>query len=168
LALLAAATAAGWWWCGDTQERTSDIVREFMHQARVAHATYAPEIRHPVDVTASEEEYLVTWLSSRLEAPLRVPLLTEAGYDLVGGRLLPAGEGPAAQFMYENPFGERLTLYVRSAGPDAQRTAFRYERRDGIGVFSWIDQPLGYAVSGGMERADLEGLARIVHDQLER
>jgi anti-sigma factor RsiW len=51
----------------------------------------------------------------------------------MGGRLLPAEDGPAAQFMYENGTGERLTLYFRNGIGD--ETAFRYHEEVGIGAF---------------------------------
>jgi anti-sigma factor RsiW len=59
-------------------------------RAAIAHATYSPEVRHPVEVGADQEAHLVAWLSKRLGAPLRAPQLDEVGYSLVGGRL-PSG-----------------------------------------------------------------------------
>ena len=35
-------------------------------RAAVAYAVYAPEVRHPVEVGADQQEHLVTWLSKRL------------------------------------------------------------------------------------------------------
>src|SRR3972149_6794694 len=45
----------------------------FVRRAVVAHATYAPEVRHPVEVGADQEAHLVSWLSQRLGAPVRAP-----------------------------------------------------------------------------------------------
>ena len=58
-------------------------------RAAIAHATYSPEVRHPVEVGADDEQHLVGWLSKRLGIKLRAPKLDEAGMSLVGGRLLP-------------------------------------------------------------------------------
>ena len=44
--------------------------------ALVAYAVYAPEVRHPVEVAATQQEHLVQWLSKRLGRPLKVPDLT--------------------------------------------------------------------------------------------
>jgi anti-sigma factor RsiW len=41
-----------------------------------------------------------------------VPQLSSQGYELVGGRLLPGGDGTAAQFVFHNPAGQRITLYL--------------------------------------------------------
>ena len=56
------------------------------------------------------------------------------GYRLIGGRLLPDSGEAAALFMYENAGGNRLTLYARSGGTEAQ-TSFRFEsQRRRIGL----------------------------------
>ncbi len=134
--------------------------------AAVAHAVYSPEVRHPVEVGADQEAHLVRWLSKRLGASLRIPHLARSGYSLVGGRLLPGERGPAAQFMYQDIKGQRLTLYVR-AGSDARaQTAFRFARENGVSVFYWLDGRLGYALSGETEREELLRVADAVYRQL--
>ena len=92
-------------------------VRAFVHQAAVAHMVYAPEVRHPVEVTAAEQQHLVQWLSKRLNRPLKVPDLSAQGYALVGGRLLPGADGARAQFMFQDPAGVRITLYIGAMQP---------------------------------------------------
>ena len=86
----------------------------------VAHAVYTPEVRHPVEVHADQEAHLTAWLSKRLGAPLKPPALADAGYQLVGGRLLPGATGSVAQFMYEDASHQRLTLYVQPRSSSAQ------------------------------------------------
>lgn len=135
-------------------------------RAAVAHAVYSPEVRHPVEVGAAEEEHLVRWLSKRLGAPLKVPHLGTLGYSLVGGRLLPGERGPVAQFMYQDQKGQRLTLYVRINPDEKSETAFLYAQEQGVGVFYWLDRKLGYALSGGVERAELQRVASAIHEQL--
>jgi anti-sigma factor RsiW len=115
----------------------------------VAHATYSPEVRHPVEVGADQEAHLVTWLSKRLGTQLRAPKLEAVGYTLVGGRLLPGEHGPVAHFMYQCNRGTRVTLYVRSDMASNRSTAFRYSREGAVDVFYWVDSKLGYAVSSG-------------------
>ena len=85
----------------------------------------------------------------------------------MGGRLLPDQEGlPAAQFMYEDSSGRRLTLYVRKE-TGLNNTSFRFYERDGFGSFYWIDRPLAYALSGRVSRDELSGIANAVYAQLE-
>lgn len=73
----------------------------FVQQALGAHAVYVSEVRHPVEVEASEAQHLVAWLSKRLGATIQAPTLSTLGFQLLGGRLLPDDGKPAAQFMYQ-------------------------------------------------------------------
>lgn len=142
----------------------------FAHQAAVAHVVYMPEVRHPVEVDAAQQQHLVQWLSKRLNRPLKVPNLTANGYELVGGRLLPGDGGARAQFMYQNAAGERITLYIGAVDGARQRgmeeTAFRYASEGSIDTFYWVDQGFGYALSGKMQRQQLLALADAVYKQL--
>jgi anti-sigma factor RsiW len=133
--------------------------------AVVAHRVYEVEVRHPVEVAANEEKHLVAWLSKRLDAPVRAPDLTAQGFQLVGGRLLPAASGPAAQFMYENDKGDRLTLYVERNRTGGE-TAFRFVAQDEISAFYWKDGPLAYALIGRTGREQLLGLANATYQQI--
>jgi anti-sigma factor RsiW len=146
------------------QSENSAIAR----RAAIAHATYSPEVRHPVEVSADDEQHLVAWLSKRLNVKLRVPKLDEAGMSLVGGRLLPGESGPVAQFMYQSQNGRRLTLYVRTEASRNRETAFRYARENNVGVFYWIDREMGYALaSADLSRDEMLRLANLVYKQLE-
>jgi anti-sigma factor RsiW len=131
--------------------------------AIAAHRTFTVEVRHPVEVDSGQEAHLVQWLSKRLGRQLVVPNLTIAGFRLMGGRLLPAEDGPAAQFMYENGNAERLTLYLR-AGIGGE-TAFRYHEEGGVGAFYWADEGFGYAIAAKADRDLLLRIAEIVYKQ---
>jgi len=136
-------------------------------RAALAHATYAPEVRHPVEVGADQEQHLVAWLSKRLGGQVRAPKLDAEGMALVGGRLLPGESGPVAQFMYQCARGRRVTLYVRTEGPDQRETAFRYARENNVRVFYWIDRTFGYALSSAdLDREELLKLANVAYRQL--
>lgn len=141
----------------------------FARQAAAAHVVYSPEVRHPVEVGADQEAHLVAWLSKRIGAQLRVPHLGEQGYSLVGGRLLPGlpeDRAPIAQFMYQDAKGLRLTLYVRADADPSRETAFRFAQEKNIGVFYWVDQKLGYALSGDIDKAELLRVAHAVYRKL--
>lgn len=137
--------------------------------AAIAHAVYTPEVRHPVEVGVEQEAHLVQWLSKRLGSTLRPPVLSPLGYHLIGGRLLPGdGDGPVAQFMYEEGTGKRLTLYVAKERAGKQETAFRYTQEKDVSVFYWIDGQLGYALSASLPKQALGKIADAVYTQLEQ
>ncbi|WP_343624850.1 anti-sigma factor [Roseateles puraquae] len=146
-------------------------VPEFARQAGVAYAVYSTEKRHPVEVSAAEQAHLVQWLSKRLGRPLTVPVLTDRGYALLGGRLLPGDAtqpgSPRAQFMYENAAGDRLTLYVAVFAPGAAPAAaeFRLLQQEGRTTLYWVDGDFGYALSA-QPAVELQPLAQRVHEQL--
>jgi anti-sigma factor RsiW len=136
-------------------------------RAARAHLVYSPEVRHPVEVDAKEQEHLVKWLSKRLAMPLKVPVLASEGFELLGGRLLPGTDGPVAQFMYQDQSGKRLTLYVTKPHRGDEVTAFRFAQEGPVSVFYWIDRDSGYALSGELDKAALARVASAVYRQLE-
>lgn len=146
-------------------------VSRLAQDAALAHAVYTPEQRHPVEVDARQADHLVAWLSKRLGTPLHAPQLAAFGYELLGGRLLAAGEGPVAQFMYQDTAGVRLTLYVRRDAPAGAKpaetlTAFQVAREGDVEVFYWVEDGFGYALSGRVERRQLQAVAEGVYHQL--
>jgi anti-sigma factor RsiW len=137
-------------------------------RAARAHVVYAAEVRHPVEVDASQQEHLVKWLSKRLGLDLKIPVLAAEGFELLGGRLLPGSDGgPVAQFMYQDAGGKRLTLYVSRRNGAEPITAFRFAKQGPISVFYWIDRECGYALSGDIEKPALARIATAVYRQLE-
>jgi anti-sigma factor RsiW len=137
-----------------------------MRAAR-AHLVYSPEVRHPVEVEAKDQEHLVKWLSKRLDMPLRIPVLSGEGFELLGGRLLPGNDGPVAQFMYQEATGKRLTLYVTRPHKGDMVTAFRFAQEGPVSVFYWVDRDSGYALSGEIDKPTLARVANSVYKQLE-
>jgi len=169
LALTLGGGAAGWLLHGaaerDNTARLADAA--LPRRAALAHAVYAPEVRHPVEVGADQQAHLVAWLSKRLGAPLKPPQLAALGYALEGGRLLPGHSGPVAQFMYRDHGGARLTLYVSTEQAHGKETGFRFAQEGQVGVFYWIDGRYGYALSGNLDKAALAAVANAVYAQLE-
>jgi len=163
--------AGGWWLRPTAAPLVSTGEPGFVQEARVAHAVYVPEKRHAVEVGAQEQAHLVQWLSRRLGAPLKAPLLEDQGFGLMGGRLLPGQAGePRALFMYESPTAGRITLHVSVLAGDAAPTAaaFRFARVGQTETFFWVEGSLGYALSGDLPRERLAQLADAVYRQLQQ
>ena len=165
--LIAAAAGAGGYWARGLMIDARRPEAAFVTTAIGAHSVFVPEVRHPVELGAAEEAHLVQWLTKRIGANVRAPTLAGLGWKLVGGRLLPDRGMPAAQFMYEDGTGRRLTLYLRKE-PGLDNTAFRFAERDGFGAFYWVDRPLAYAIAGRLGREELMSLANAVYGQLEQ
>jgi anti-sigma factor RsiW len=130
----------------------------FARRADIAYAVYSPEVRHPVEVAATDQAHMVAWLSKRLDRHLVAPSLDEYGYALVGGRLLPGDEkSPAAQFMYQNKAGARLTLYITRAAAD--ESPVRVLRAGDRRTLYWVAQRTAYALSGSIPEPKLRAIA---------
>ncbi|GGE09029.1 transcriptional regulator [Aureimonas endophytica] len=163
LVLLALGAGAGWFGRGEFEAGAP--AGSLVAEAVAAHRLYAGEVVHPVEVRAEDSAHLKAWLSKRLSRPLALPDLTGQGLAFVGGRLLPAGDGPAAQLMYEDEGGRRLTLYIVPA-PEAEETALRLASADGLEAVFWRDETLRCALVGELPRDSLRRIATDAYKQL--
>jgi len=175
---LATGLVAGWLlghWGSDAPRADAD--RPLVMRAAIVHATYSPEVRHPVEVGADQEAHLSAWLSKRLGHAIRPPKFEEQGFSLVGGRLLPGERTlsvsteelppPTAHFMYQCNSGRRVTLYVRPEAPQHHETALRFVRQSNMNIIYWSDRELGYALSSiDVGREELQRIADSAYRQL--
>jgi len=157
--------AAGGWLAGHLQPSgpatTRTAAAGVAQGASAAYRTFVVEVAHPVEVGVAQEAHLLQWLSKRLGRKLSAPDLTPFGYRLIGGRLLPGDNSAAAQLMYEDAAGKRLTLYVRAA--DGTETAFRFQQDGDAATFAWIDQGFGFAVTAMASREELLPIAEAIY-----
>lgn len=154
---------AGWFLKGETAAVT---VADLGRQALEAHAVYAVEVRHPVEVGGSDKEHLQAWLSKRVGTAFTVPDLTEDGYSLLGGRLLSGSDGPAALLMYEDHKGQRLSVVLAAPGTDTE-TALKVQEQGRLIACTWQDGKLAVAVAGEMARDPMMALAKAVYEKIE-
>lgn len=162
--LLAAGGVGGWFARGQNAALppgTAGVTRD----AVAAYRTFVVEVAHPVEVGAAQEAHLVRWLSKRLGRPLRAPDLARFGFQLMGGRLLSADAGAAAQLMYETSGGRRLTVYVQAS--EGAETAFRFRQDGETATFAWLDQGYGFAVTANADRSELLPIAEVVYQSLD-
>ena len=165
LLLVLAGGLAGWFG-RDLAGHGERVIQALASESFSAHKVFVVEVRHPVEVAAAQEQHLVRWLTKRLGAEVRAPDLRSVGYALVGGRLLSADAGPAAQFMYETREGRRLTLYVRQ-NAEGGETAFRFKAAGSLSGFYWLEGPLAYAIVAELPREELLTVATQIYNQLE-
>lgn len=165
LALLTVGAAGGWVAGRLPVASRPAAVITVAEQAGAAYRTYVVEIAHPVEVDTSREAHLLQWLSKRLGRPLAAPDLGRFGYELMGGRLLPGADGAAAQLMYQDASGQRLTLYVGASR--GEETAFRFLKDGRAATFAWIDQGFGFAVTAPVDRETLLPIAETIYHRFE-
>ena len=136
----------------------------FVHQAELAYAVYSPDARRPVEVRNGSD--LTTWLSRRLNRPIVAPEALPGGLELMGGRLLPGmPDKPAAQLMYQNAQGKRITVFLRAMAKPTAETGFRIVDHNGTSTFYWVDRDWGYALTGELPRAQMLQAAKLLYQR---
>jgi anti-sigma factor RsiW len=163
IALLLFGGLAGWFAGHDPIAAQAQSVAA---NAIAAHEVYASEVKHPVEVLASEKDHLQAWLSKRVGVAFEIPDLTAEGYTLLGGRLLASASQPAAQLMYEDANKQRITMFL-TASNDKSETALRVETKGRLIACYWLDGKLAFAMAGELDQASMMNLARIVYDKFE-
>jgi anti-sigma factor RsiW len=138
---------------------------ELAEEAIAAHTIYAAEQRHAVEVGASDKDHLLGWLSKRLGLTLIAPDLTAEGFDLVGGRLLPAGQKMAGLLLYEDGKDNRISIYVTAEGEEKAKGIYRLETGGASAVY-WLDKGWGCAVVGTLPQEQLLDVGRKAYRQL--
>ncbi|MHA6296871.1 anti-sigma factor family protein [Devosia sp. CAU 1758] len=145
-----------------------DLYNRLIADAVSAHTVFVVENRHAVEVPASDGEHLSSWLSNRLGTGLAMPDLANAGFSFLGGRLLPAPAipgGRAAQLMYEDQDGERVTLYITpSTGIDGPE--LELVRLSGDNALYWANAIITCTIVGPQAPEALQVLADSIFAQL--
>ena len=158
---LAVGLAGGWigrgYWAGPGAGQTT-----LVDEAVAAHSLYTREVVHPVEVRADQQAHLTAWLSKRLDRNLVLPDLRPLGFSLVGGRLLPAQGQPAAQLMYEDETGQRVTFLIVAAS-NGQESSLHYAQsgRPEIVPMDRRDHPLRARRQPGTRPAPRHRHARV-------
>ncbi|CCV09404.1 conserved hypothetical protein [Mesorhizobium metallidurans STM 2683] len=123
-----------------------DVLAE---NAIAAHVTYTADQARTVEVSASDRTYLESWLSKRTGLRLVAPDLTAEGFELLGGRVLPARQGSAALLVYKDQGGTPISVYVTAEG-EAIRTGTYTPAVGGPTAIYWQDRNFGCAIVGSL------------------
>jgi anti-sigma factor RsiW len=176
-ALLLSGAVAGWVARGEIPVGADDPVQlaeatppidtqVLMERATSAHVVSSDDDLRLANATGAED--VGQYLSTRMGEQVRVPHLASLGYRLVGSRVLPDSGGPAAQFVFEDTDGERVTLYVRSEA--ARGVDITFALSDDLSMFYWNDSEHSYALVRDLEdetgRDALLKAAKAVYQQI--
>lgn len=176
IALFVVGAAGGWIVRGEAGPDAAQQVaaappidtQELMVRASMAHVvSHEDELRSP---KSGGRAAVGDYLADRMGEPVRVPSLESFGYRLVGSRVLPDTSGPAAQFVFSDEAGKKVSLYVR--GEQANGVDITYALADDLSMFYWNDSDRSYAmvtrVDDEQGREALLTAAKAVHGQLNR
>jgi anti-sigma factor RsiW len=163
--LLSIGGLGGWAVRGAWQASPGGLVA-LAQEATASYSVYAPDHIRPVEVRASDSDYLVQWVSDRLRRPVKVPDLTTSGYRLMGGRLVATEHGPAAMFMYDDDHGNRIVVLTRPMSSADQNAPMTSQSHGDVGGIAWADEGLGYSVVGHAAPESLRPIANEVRKQV--
>ena len=151
----------------DRFRQAEDRFLAFTQQATDAHMLFAGNMPVSDAVEIGNDTTVVSWLSQRLAGvPVRAPDLRALGYELTVERILPLGDGPAAQLMYESDTQEHpVTLFIGKSR-DKRQNAFTFVQNEELSIFYWQEGPFAYSLAGKLGRVELLALAEEVDAQL--
>ncbi len=113
--------------------------------------------RRLVDVASSDQHTVKPWFSSRLPFSPAIADLSQAGFELVGGRLDYLGGEPVATLVYRRR-QHLIDVYVgRGAGTPAYGAS-----RDGFNLEQFSAGGLRYRVVSDLNRNELADFARLL------
>ena len=127
------------------------------------HRVYANQTRHLVEVPASDQDHLETWLATVTGVDMAAPDLSDHGWTFQGGRLLVAASKPVAQLMYTNASGQVIALCYLQGGDESVtegRSAFDNRAFDDVSMVTWKSRDASFVVVGPSTGVDLPEVAQ--------
>jgi len=165
-AVLVMAVGIGGFWLGASLPGTTpDADDRMAEQAIAAHLTFAGDKNRPVEVDGSNPDYLTGWLSKRTGLKLVAPDLSNNGFELLGGRLVPAGGNTAALMLYADAEGNRISVYVIAEGGERSKGTFTLASGGPEAIY-WEDEGYGCVIVGTLPAQQLGVVARDAYKQL--
>ncbi|MBS3650668.1 anti-sigma factor [Pseudaminobacter sp. 19-2017] len=133
----------------------TEIEERLADQAIDAHNTFTADQAHPVEVAGDNKPYLEAWLSARTGLKLVAPDLTPQGFSLLGGRVVPSDDKPAALLIYKDQDGNRVSIYMMAEGDKKTKGVYTAEEGRPVAVY-WSDKGFGCAIVSDLpeERRD--------------
>ncbi|AOB31291.1 hypothetical protein AKI39_12215 [Bordetella sp. H567] len=156
----------GGWNLRGTPEAPAGGIAALAREAAASYQVYAADPRRPVELPAADSAQLVSWISQRLERPIALPDLVQAGYRFMGGRLIATEHGPAGLFLYDDARGTRIAMMVRPMAVERD-TPMSAHAQNGVAGYAWSDQGLGYSVMAPASAPDIHPVADEVRRQVD-
>jgi len=153
--ILAAGLAGGYIIGSSGTFEGDDRPMRLADEAVAAYVTYDADQSHVVEVGGSDRNYLGHWLSKRTGLKLVVPDLSEQGFELLGGRILPGEDRPAALLVYKDSVGNQVSIYLTADGKEKVKGTYVAEGGRPVAIY-WLDKGFGCAIVSALpqERQD--------------
>ena len=93
----------------------------------------------------ADSSQLQSWLDRHFHDATRLPDLSAAGFEAVGGRLFATDDGPSAMVLYRDAQGHAISFYVRPPAGGRQFLPTGQRKDQGLLAQYWSGQGYNYA-----------------------
>ena len=162
VAAAAALVIVGWWGHDYLSTPTPPGIPSYVSDAVGAHSVFGEDSIFPVEFDAAAASEAASWFSQKSGSPFEVPGLQSLGLDMIGARLLGSGNGPLAQFLYEDQDGGRISLTVAKHPSDAPLQAIEVVDYPDRTVGYWRNSDFDYALVSQSSTADVREIAMLI------
>jgi anti-sigma factor RsiW len=131
-------------------------------------AVYAYETEHLVEVPASRQAELESWLSARVKFAFAAPDLRAHDLEFRGGRLLAVDSQPVAQLVYTGKDGTVVAVCIALTGADVSSTQLQQHDDDDLTSFGKGAGRHVFVVVGPSSNGNLKAIAESMPDILHR
>ncbi len=138
----------------------------FAVQAVNVHAFYTAGGRRPV-VAASGKKALLAQVNKRAARRVQLPEILAKRFKLIGGRIVPVDGKAAAQFMFQDKRGKRVTLLV-GRNPKGQDSKLKVWAKGRLRCGFWYDGPVKLAFSGELEKAEVLKISKALQKRFAK
>jgi len=117
-----------------------------------------------LDVTSSDQHTVKPWVTGKLDYSPQIANLSEAGYELVGGRIDLLENRPVAAIVYQYQ-GHFINVFVWPAANHAIN--FDVQSHQGYSLCGWNKAGLNYLIISELNPADMEKFEDQLRDRTE-
>ena len=150
--LVAVAGGAGAWWLRDQQNTYSELA----NAAAASYLAGTAVLVTPGD--AADRDRLMDDISTHLGVRVAAPDLTRFGFNLAGGQLLAGSDHPAAQLIYVDARGRRVSCFLKRVDFDGE-SYWEYSEAGGVPGVHRLGEKLGWVVLGDLSATELRQIA---------
>lgn len=122
-----------------------------MEDAVQAYKLFGNATLTPLDVVASQQTQLASWVGRYFINGNLPPNLEQYGFKPLGARLMATAQGPAALVMYQDPHGTRVAWYIRPLSP--VKLPHGERKAEDVMAQYWSDEHYNYALVTPLDAA---------------
>lgn len=155
---------AGGLYFGGVAGQETTTVAAWIEDIADYHRVYSQQVRHLVEVPASEADHIETWLTATLGSQVTIPDLEAEGLTFQGARLLVAAGKPVAQLLYTDASGGVVALCQIQT--DTPQSEVREDTLNQFSLVSWGGEDANFVIVADETRPNLEAIVGAAANQV--